>query len=587
MHPCLRTFLALLPHRPSKALQIAWWWITRRRVRALGQLRAAAAALPDIYQLWLHFNERPDNEAMPSALVNGIRVCPSLAVHLHLTLGAEASARSVLRQLPNDWRLYVTLGDSDMAGDTLLTLADHRVVVLPDTFVSRAAAIVGVLKIAREAFLIPLRSDCLMTPGALAAFAQAAISGDPAVLYADQDELSAVGKREKPWLKPSWDEDLFFAQDYLSAACALPVAMSRKVDVTASISEDTPDALAVYALLARLLTGPAALAVRHVPYVAVSTPSQAWQAEVAGRAALVREIVGLPVSVEAFGTLAIHRALPDPSPKVSVIVPTRDRLDLLETCVEGVLYCTDFPDIELIVADNDSIEPQTLAYFEKISRDPRVKVVRWPHPYNYSAVNNFAVAHAAGSYICLLNNDTEVIDPAWLREMVTQAARPGIGAVGARLFYPDRSIQHAGVVVGMGNAAGHAHRGLPEGHPGWFAQALVTREATAVTAACLVVAKDKFEAVGGLDEARLAIAYNDIDFCLKLRAAGWRNIYAADAVMIHHESKSRGLDFAPEHLARYMRELEVFQERWNTPGFADPTHHPALDPASEIYRLRL
>jgi GT2 family glycosyltransferase len=139
----------------------------------------------------------------------------------------------------------------------------------------------------------------------------------------------------------------------------------------------------------------------------------------------------------------------------------------------------------------------------------------------------------------------------------------------------------------MGNAAGHAHRGLPENDPGYFARALITHGATAVTAACLVVSREKFDSVSGLDEEGLAIAYNDVDLCLKLRMAGWRNIYVAQAVLIHHESKSRGLDFSPEHLARYKRELEIFQERWRTVGFLDPMHHPALDPSSETYRVRL
>lgn len=580
MYPCLKAFLVLLLHKPGKALQIAWWWIFRRRVRALGQFRAAAATLPDVYELWLHFNKPLYNEAMPPDLLSETGACPLLAVHLHITEDAQASIRSVLQELPENWKLYVTAGKKPFCS------ADPRVIVVPGVFASRISGILAVLAIAQEVYLIPLRSDCRLAAGALTAFAQTARSGDPAVLYADQDEISANGKRARPWFKPGWDEDLFLAQDYLSTACALPITLARATNCS-TISHEVPDLLAVYALLMRLLVGSATTPVRHVPYVAVSTPAGTWLEEVRERAALVRHVIGLPVSFRAFGTLAIHRPLPTPCPKVSVIVPTRDRLDLLETCITGILQATDYPDIELIVADNGSVEPQTLTYFEKISRDPRVKVVHWPHSYNYSAINNFAATHAAGSYLCLLNNDTEVVDPAWLREMMTHALRPSVGAVGARLLYPDRSIQHAGVVVGMGNAAGHAHRGLPQGEAGWFAQAVITREATAVTAACLVVAKEKFEAVGGLDEDKLAIAYNDIDFCLKLRAAGWRNIYASDAVLIHHESKSRGLDFAPEHLARYMRELRVFQERWNAPGFIDPTFHLALDPASENYRLKL
>ncbi len=254
--------------------------------------------------------------------------------------------------------------------------------------------------------------------------------------------------------------------------------------------------------------------------------------------------------------------------------------------MEGLLHGTDYPNLEIVIADNDSREPSTLQYLEEVVEDPRVRVVRWPHPFNYSAINNFAAGFANGQLLCLLNNDIEIVEPDWLTEMVREILQPGVGAVGARLLYPDRSIQHAGVAIGIGNAAGHAHRALPEGAPGYFAQALIARGASAVTGACLLVQKRSFEAVGGLDEVRLAVAYNDVDFCLKLRKLGLRNIYTPAATLIHHESKSRGSDFAPEHNERYMRELAVFQERWGTKQIIDPWHHPRLERGSEDYRIQ-
>ena len=266
-----------------------------------------------------------------------------------------------------------------------------------------------------------------------------------------------------------------------------------------------------------------------------------------------------------------------------MVVATRDRVELLRTCVKGVLEETAYPDLELIVADNDSRQPETLRYMDEIAADPRVRVVRWPHPFNYSAINNFAAGHASGEYLCLLNNDIEVLEPQWLDEMVREAVQPGVGAVGARLLYPDRTIQHAGVAIGIGNAAGHAHRGLPMDEVGYFAQTHVVRGASAVTAACLVVAKRHFDAVGGLDEEAFAVAYNDVDLCLKLQQYGLVNIYTPLATLIHHESKSRGIDFAPEHLERYMRELAVFQQRWGAAEAVDPWHHPQLNRQSEVF----
>jgi GT2 family glycosyltransferase len=202
-------------------------------------------------------------------------------------------------------------------------------------------------------------------------------------------------------------------------------------------------------------------------------------------------------------------------------------------------------------------------------------------------LNNLAVRHAKGSYVLLLNNDTEVIAPEWLSEMMRLASRPDVGAVGAKLLYEDGSIQHAGVVVGMGEAAGHAHRFLAPGDPGYFRQPHAAQFVTAVTAACLLVQRDKYEAVGGLDEECFAIAYNDVDFCLKLQQAGWRNAYTPHAVLYHHESKSRGNDLSPTHRARYMRELEALQDRWKTKTFIDPLHSPHLDRYSETFMANL
>ena len=214
-------------------------------------------------------------------------------------------------------------------------------------------------------------------------------------------------------------------------------------------------------------------------------------------------------------------------------------------------------------------------------------MLRYREPFNYSAINNFAARHARGSYLCLLNNDTEVVEPSWLTELMRYAVRSDVGAVGAKLLYEDGSIQHAGVVVGIGDAAGHPHRFLPAGRPGYFRMAHVPQFISAVTGACLVVEKSKFEAVGGLDEEKLAVAYNDVDLCLKLEAAGWRNVYVPHAVLLHHESKSRGNDMAPAQFGRYSRELTVLQERWKTKTYEDPLHNPNLDRYSETYVLRL
>ena len=261
------------------------------------------------------------------------------------------------------------------------------------------------------------------------------------------------------------------------------------------------------------------------------------------------------------------------------------RVDLLQTCLNGIA-ATGYPDIEVIVVDNDSDDPQTLDFLAGL--DPaRHRVLRHEGAFNYSAINNRAVGEAQGRLLCLLNNDIEVIEPNWLTTMATQALREDVGAVGARLLYPDGRIQHAGVVIGMGNAAGHAHRLLHPDEEGYFHRHALPQFASAVTAACLVVVRDRFLAVGGLDERNFSVAFNDVDLCMRLNQRGWQSLYEPRATLIHHESVSRGLDGDSVGAARFAGELAALQRLWRTAEVVDPFHHPQLSRASERFVVRL
>jgi GT2 family glycosyltransferase len=465
------------------------------------------------------------------------------------------------------------------------------VTVLPEEFGSRTGGLCAALRMASEIgadWLVPLDCGSRLAHHALAAYGahllrrrpSDANASAPALLYGDEGEIAWLRARPKLWLKPQWDRRMILSQDYVSRACAL--AVGPALDAAARCDGGEPQSL--YELVLRIAEN---APVEHVERITALTPDDSWLHDGAATLAAVRRVMSASaddIVPGPFGTVALQFPLRQPLPTVSVVVATRDRVELLRACVEGVLYATDYPALDLIIADNDSVDPETLGYMDEVSADLRVSVVRWPHPFNYSAINNFAASRARGEYLCLLNNDIEVIEPDWLSAMMREALQPKVGAVGAKLLYPDRSIQHAGVAIGLGNAAGHAHRGLPEGDPGYFAQAHIARGASAVTGACLLVAQRHFQAVGGLDEEHLAVAYNDVDLCLKLRERGLATIYTPAATLIHHESKSRGLDFAPEHRERYMRELEVFQKRWGSEWVVDPWHHLRLDRASEVYR---
>ena len=267
------------------------------------------------------------------------------------------------------------------------------------------------------------------------------------------------------------------------------------------------------------------------------------------------------------------------------IIPTRNGLAVLRPCLSSLLSLTRYPDFEVLVIDNGSDDQATLAYLSQLERKGRIRVLRDPSPFNYSALNNRAVEEVSGELICLLNNDIEVIDPEWLEELVVQALRPGIGAVGARLLYPNRTLQHAGVLLGVGGVANHAHLGMQADRPGYFFRAQLVQEMSAVTGACLLVRREYYQAVGGLDEINLTVAFNDVDFCLKLRELGLCNLYTPFSVLIHHESVSRGRDEQPEQAARFAKEVAWMQERWASVLKWDPAYNPNLSLASPDFRL--
>ena len=256
-------------------------------------------------------------------------------------------------------------------------------------------------------------------------------------------------------------------------------------------------------------------------------------------------------------------------PSVDLIIPTRDGLAVLKPCIDSILTKTRYTNYRIIVADNGSELSETHDYFEQISQDHRVSIVEYPGEFNYSAINNFAVAKGQSDYVALVNNDIEVIDGDWLTQMMVWATQEEVGVVGAKLLFGNGKVQHAGVTIGMGNAAGHIHR-LEEGDaPGYQLRCLATQNMMAVTAACLVTPRALFDEIGGLDEVAFKVAYNDIDYCLKVEALGKHIIWTPEAVLYHHESVSRGDDMSDQHIERYFRELEAFQSRWKSKGFVD------------------
>ncbi len=401
------------------------------------------------------------------------------------------------------------------------------------------------------------------------------------LIYSDHDHRSPQGERHAPLFKPEANPELLRATAYLGEAWLV------RGEALAALGIDELLTASPHRLQLRLVEGLAGDQWRHLPAVLWHEPVSArddspWPRVSSGDARavgehLARQGVKAEVAVTSRGHCRVRYALPEPAPRVSIIVPTRDGLHLLAPCVESVLSKSRYADFEVLIMDNQSMEPATLAWFETISQDPRVRVIRHDAPFNFSAINNAAAREASGEVLCLLNNDTEVIGEDWLEELVGRLMQPGVGVVGAKLYYGDGRVQHAGDAVGPGGLADHFHSRLPGDAPGYGDRAILAQELSAVTAACLVTRRELFEALGGLDEANLAVAFNDVDYCLRVREAGWRVQWTPYAELYHLESVSRGKDDSPEKQARAAAEAAYMRRRWAKVLEHDPFYNPNLN----------
>ena len=509
---------------PVAYLKAARWWLVRKRVRARGQLAPLLSQSPKAYMLWGLRDEQENRSHSPRGqsplIVALVDIREESGVH-------EASLDATLQSLEAEGVTALLIG-ADFASD--LASAEASI----DWNV--------------EPWLMPVAAGDIFAPGAAAAYRSAITCEALSLLYADDDQLDRWRRRTDPHFKPDWNSELFRHFDYLTGSCIL-----RGRQDSFRLASKTAD-------WAPLLVQQAALAgdVRHVRRVLHHrhhrTPA--------------------PVALQP-------AALSEDMPSVTVIIPTRNRVDLLRTCLEGVMS-TAYPRLDVIVVDNGSDDPETLDYLAALETS-HIQVMQHPGPFNYSTINNRAAREAQGQLLCLLNNDIEVTSPDWLGIMAMQAIRLDVGAVGAQLLYPGGRIQHAGVVIGVGNAAGHAHRFVQPQEEGYFRRHMLPQFTSAVTGACLVVDRERFLAVGGLDERNFAVAYNDVDLCLRLNKRGWQSLYEPRAVLIHHESVSRGLDLDPVGAARYAGELAALKRIWKTDEIVDPFHHPHLSRAAERF----
>ena len=507
---------------------------------------------------------------------------------------------SVRKQIYPHWELCIA--DDASTDKTIRPILeryaseDARIkLVFRETNGHISAASNSALELTTGEWVALLDHDDLLSEHALFWVADA-INQNPDIrlVYSDEDKINEVGKRFDPYFKCDWNVDLFYSHNLITHLGVYRLDLLNAIGGFRLGVEGAQD----YDLALRCIEHIEPKQIYHIPRVlyhwrihaestAQSSDAKPY-AMLAGEKALNEHFQRqtLDATAELVGCgYRVHYALPDTLPLVSLIIPTRNGLHLIQQCVESVLKKTTYPNYEILIIDNGSDDPAILQYFNKIQVEARVRVVRDNGPFNFSALNNAAVKLARGELVGLLNNDLEVISPEWLSEMVSIALQPGVGAVGARLWYPNETLQHGGVIVGIGGWAGHAHKGFPKGSLGYVARMALISEFTAVTGACLVVRKKLYEQLGGLNESDLQIACNDVDFCLRLREVGYRNVWTPYAELYHHESATRGFEDTPEKQARFVKEVDYMKKRWGDQLSIDPAYSPNLTLDYEDFSL--
>jgi len=561
----------------------------------------------DPYERWRReHGTRPSDLMRMRALLDVLPMRPHISIVM-ATFNTPSSflreaIESVIDQIYPDWQLCIA-DDASTARHVRVILDEYsardpdriKVLYRPENgHISHASN--SALQLATEEYVGFLDHDDLLTPEALFEIALLLNQRpDADIVYSDEDKIDDNRTLRDPYFKPDWSPDTFMSRMYTCHFSVYRRTLVESVgrlrpgfegsqdwDLMLRASERTNKIYHVPRVLYhwRMHDRSTALSAAAKPY-ATSAAMRALEEALERRSepGTVLEVENCP------GTFLVRYAIRERK-KVSIILPTRDHGDDVERCLRSIFKMTTYGDFEVLLIDNGSTDRSSLDTFERWRKhESRLRVLRYDVPFNFSKINNFGVSESTGDYVLLLNNDTEVLSADWLEAMVEQAQRQTIGAVGPLLLYPDRTIQHAGVVIGIGGVAGHSHKHFPVTAVGYFQALSSVTNYAAVTGACLMVQRAKFLEVGGLDE-ELAIAFNDVDFCLKLIAAGYRNIYLPHVKLYHFESKSRGYETTKEQIARFERETETMIDRWHTDSVPDPYYSPNLTLQLEDFSFR-
>ncbi len=535
--------------------------------------------------------------------IRGLRRHPLISIVLPVynpdRAHLSAAVGSVRAQLYQNWELCLADDAStdprvapflrDAAG------SDPRIkVIFREENGHIAACSNSALTLATGEWIALLDQDDLLAEHALA-FAAATIVGHPdaGLIYSDEDKIDNAGARTEPYFKSDWNPELFLVQNFINHLGLYRRDLLREIGGFRDLFGGSQD----YDLALRAIERLRPEQIVHIPRVlyhwrkipgSLAATSDAKEyAHESARRAICEHLsrTGIKAQVVACPeNSAAHRIiyeLPANPPLVSIVIPTRDQPKLLRQCIEGVRARTSYPRFDFVIVDNDSRGAETKMLLDELRCADGVTVIEEKSEFNFSRLVNTGADVARGELLALINDDVMPENPEWLGEMVSQLLQPGVGAVGARLWYPDGRLQHGGVIVGLGGVAGHAHYRWPHGHPGYFNRAILQQNFSAVTAACMLVSKSVFKGLGRFDEENLGVSFNDIDFCLRMVEKGLRIVWTPQANLVHHESASRRRQFSEEQKLEFRREAEWMQERWSDTLAHDPYYNPNLSLSEE------
>ncbi|MHB8100033.1 MAG: glycosyltransferase [Sulfuricurvum sp.] len=512
----------------------------------------------------------------------------------------DLAIKSIENQWYDNWELCIC-DDKSTNEKTIRYLQSLRNPKIKISYLDHNLNICGAsneaLKLATGKYIALMDNDDELTPDALYEVVKAINEQGAEFIYSDEDKLEMDGRYSEPHFKPDFSPDMILSQNYISH---LGVIKKELIDTAGGFeiglegAQDYDLYLKVFELTCKIVHIPKVLYHwRKIPGSTAASFSDKSYAQKAGCVALEnamkrRGIDALVCDGKYPGTYRVKYSIIG-NPTVSIIIPFKDKPELLTLCIESILQKTTYPHFEIIGISNNSSDQATFDEMQRLARlDSRISFYEYNVPFNYSQINNHAVnTYAKGEHIILLNNDIEIITPEWIERLLEFSQRNDVGAVGAKLYYPDDTLQHAGVIIGLGGVAGHSHKHFSQDHPGYFFRLNIIQNLSAVTAACLMVKKSLYETVGGLNETDLKIAFNDVDFCLRLREAGYLNVYTPYCEAYHHESISRGHENTVEKQKRFQNEVHFMQERHKTIlADGDPYYNPNLTLDREDFSLK-